>query len=226
MNSRLAAGLLLAGLFSACSSGPEMETRTFELRHVNPEEARALIEPYVYGRPDYPGMVSTSRAALTVRETADNLDQIERMLAQFDQPPQAVRLFFQLIEADGARTTDPAIADVETELRKLFRFEGYRLMSEATVTVMGISSIEQRLFDQRPVQGRWASFDLRGAMERPRGTGDSTQATLHIELSPESQSPLFSAQVLVSMGKTIVLGTTRLPGGVGIILTVRAELAD
>lgn len=227
MNAKFAAGVLLAGLFVACSSGPDMETRTFELKYIDPEEAHTLIEPYVYGRPDHPGMVNASRAGLTVRETPDNLAQIERMLARFDRPPQPVRLFFQLIEADGAQTTDPAIADVEAELRKLFRFEGYRLMSEATVTVLGGTGIGQRLFDQRTgARNIWQSFDLAGGLGSPHGSGDSTQVTLDIQLSPESQSPLFSAQVMLSMGKTIVLGTTQLPGGVGIILTVRAELAE
>lgn len=226
MKPTRALGLLIA-LFSACTAGPELETRTFELKYVDASDARDLIRPYVYDRPSQPGTVSEgSGPAISVRETRDNLDQIERMLAQFDRPPRAIRLFFQLIEADGAQPADPAIADVEAELRKVFRFEGYRLMSEATMTALGGAGLEQRLFDQEPKRGGWVSFDLRGVLGRPQGPGDSTQVSLEIRLHPSGQPALFSAQVMVPLGKTMVLGTTRLPSGMGIILTVRAEIAE
>ena len=79
-------------------------------------------------------------SVITVRETADNLDRIARALAQFDRPQPGVRLRFKLIEADGVATRDPRIADVEAALRGLFRFRGYRLITDAVVN--GIAGTE------------------------------------------------------------------------------------
>ena len=45
-----------------------------------------------------------------------------------------VRVTFQFIEADGFVENDPAIAPIVDQLRRLFRFEGYRLLTEATTT--------------------------------------------------------------------------------------------
>jgi len=44
-----------------------------------------------------------------------------------------VRLTIQLIQANGFEDPDPAIGDVVEQLAELFRFEGYRLMAEATL---------------------------------------------------------------------------------------------
>jgi len=124
--------VLVAG---ACR-GPQLETQTFELEYLDAHTAASLIEPYVYfDRERNPGTVSTAgdmaSHLITVRETRDNLEKIERVLSEYDQPAPMVQLHFQLIEANGTATQDPAIDDVESALRRLFKFEGYRLVADA-----------------------------------------------------------------------------------------------
>jgi hypothetical protein len=119
-------------LLTSCGrAGPRLDTRTFALKYLDASAAHNLVLPYVYlDRAGTPGALSVTNGALTVRETPDNLERIARMLSQFDRPRPLVRLTFRLIQADGALTSDPAIADVEATLRKLFRFRGYRLVEE------------------------------------------------------------------------------------------------
>ena len=120
----------LAAVTVACGSGQRLETRTFEIRHLPAGIAGGMIGPYVdRQRPSAPGDMNVIGNVITVRETADNLDRIGRVLAQFDRPQPGVRLTFKLIEADGVAVRDTSIADVEAALRSLFRFRGYRLIT-------------------------------------------------------------------------------------------------
>ena len=136
--------VLATGYVSSCDRPGGLEVRTFRIEHLRPGEAASLIEPYVYGdREGAPGAVSTIEGAITVRETADNLERISRVLAEFDQPQPDTRLHFQLIEADGFTDSDASSAAIETELRKIFQFRGYRLAGETFVTATDGSEIQQ-----------------------------------------------------------------------------------
>ena len=120
------------------ATAPNLETRTFALAHLSESAAVALITPYVYGdRPGAPGTFNYAASALSVRETPDNLDKIARMLEEFDvaTKPPSYRLHFQVVAANGDESTDPRLAPVEAELRKVFRFDGYSLVGEGFVTV-------------------------------------------------------------------------------------------
>lgn len=48
---------------------------------------------------------------------------------------QNVQLVFHLVEADGFTDDDPEISDVVSELRRLFNFQGYRLLSTSVLNV-------------------------------------------------------------------------------------------
>ena len=51
------------------------------------------------------------------------------------QDIQNVLLTFHLVEADGFTDDDPEISDVVAELRKVFNFQGYRLLSTSVFNV-------------------------------------------------------------------------------------------
>jgi len=130
LRSRIGMAMVVGAILvlgaAGCSKDdtPELETRTFEVLHLEDWVAEALVEPYVYAnRQGAPGMASMVDGKLTVRETPDNLQRIEEVLFEFDRPTPAVRLTFQIIEANGSTGTDPQIAEVEEALRQLFRFD-------------------------------------------------------------------------------------------------------
>ncbi len=214
--------VLVAG---ACS-GPQLDTQTFELKYLDAQTAASLIEPYVYfDRETNPGTVSTAgnmaSYLITVRETPDNLAKITRVLEEYDQPAPMVQLHFQLIEADGSDTTDPAIENVESALRQLFRFRGYKLVAEAVLSGVSGSSMRQLIGSREP-----GYFRIQTNIRDVRGSGDSGTVRFDVGLiGPPIWEPVFETTANVRMGQTMVLGSTRpQPGMETLILAVRPEV--
>lgn len=217
LRTRVASGLILAlASGAACDGTAELETRTFELAHLGGEQAAAAVEPYVYtDRPEAPGRISVFRGGITVRETPDNLDRIARALERLDRERPAVRLRFQVIEADGSRERDPRIADVEAALRELFRFEGYELLAE---TQMG--AVEGGTSTQA-VQG----YMIRGEVREVRTAGARGAVEVHVILFAPELGELIRTSMTVPVDETVVLGSAQVdPDRPAIILTVRPEL--
>ncbi len=211
-------------LATAACSGPQLETQTFELQYLDANTAASLIEPYIYyDRESAPGMVSTAgdRAShlITVRETSDNLEKIARVLSKYDQPAPMVQLHFQVIEANGTTITDPAIEDVESALRQLFRFQGYRLLAEAVLAGVAGSSMRQNL------GGEGRGFGIVTDILDVRGSADSGTVRFNVGLWEEALGTVFETTANVRMGQTMVLGSTRpVPGMETLILAVRPEV--
>ena len=220
----LLAGLILPIGVAGCvaDSTPVLETRTFEILHVEDWVAEALVEPYVYAeREEAPGKATVVDGKLTVRETPDNLMRIEEVLLEYDRPKPVVRITFQIIEANGSTGTDPEIAEVEAVLRELFRFEGYHLVGE--VMVHGTEGNE--VFQEFDVPDLGPSAI--SAMIRDVRT-DSSGGSVQIEMRFNAGSrTVFGTTVRVRAGQTAVLGRT--PSSVGnqnIILAVKTELQE
>ena len=214
--------LAVGSLGCAGDEIPELQTRTFELLHLEDEKAEQLIYPYVYGdREGAPGILSAVDGKLTVRETPDNLRRIEETLAEFDRPKPAVRLSFQIIEANGAAGMDPRIADVEEALRQLFRFEGYTLVGEIMVHGTEGNQVFQEF--EVPDLGRSA---IEAVIRNVRT--DSIGGSVQLEVRfMAAQRTVFGTTVRVRAGQTAVLG--RSPSSVGgrnLILAVRPELIE
>jgi hypothetical protein len=206
--------------FWARTGAPELDVRTFNLEHRSGYEAAELVDPYIYGdREGAPGAMSVLPNALSIRETPDNLDKIARVLSEFDQPVPPVRLRFQLIEADSFQDPDPAIAEVVNELRSLFRFEGYRLLGEALVTLATGSEYEQS-FSQRFL-GTDELFTVEAAAQL---FGPGAVRLSPVKLWRDSYDGLLETSVTVADGQTVVIGGGKaLEGGRSFILTVKAE---
>lgn len=217
-----------AALGCGWTSGQDLETRTFRLEHMSVASAIRLIEPYV--RSEHAALTSPEGGnigAITVRETPDALDRIGAMLAEYDLPRPTVTLHFQVIEANGYETSDPAIADVEAALRELFRFRGYRLAAEAVVMGTADSRVRQQLGG-----GERLFFIETWLLSAPQQ--DSSGAVqLAVKLDEPArghQSVLLETTVGVPLGQTMVIGTAPQSGRRGeagaLILTVRPELAS
>lgn len=205
----------LLALTAACQQGPRLETRTFPLHHLGPSEALKLVSPYVYtDRKGDPGMQSATTSALTVRETADNLDKIARVLKEYDAARPDVRLHFQLIEADDFRGSDPRIAPVESQLRKIFQFHGYRLAGETYVEATDRSDIKQHF------QGTDIPYELEGFVRWM----SSTEIQLAVQLGAPGYGTLLQTTVNVRPGQTLVLGSSPKTKAAGtLLLVVKAD---
>lgn len=213
--------LLLAGVASLGCDGlgaPSLDVQTFSLDHRSGYEAAELIGPYVFSdREENPGDMSATDGAITVRESRDNLDRITRVLEEFDTPVPSARLRFQLIEADSFQEEDPAIAEVVGELRKLFRFEGYRLIGDALVAVSADGNFQQSFFGVG--EGAAENTLVRGTAHY-RGGGSVRLEGIQISTGIRG---ILETSVNASIGQTLVLGASSETGGRTLILTVRAE---
>lgn len=207
--------ILIATTLVACGPGRRFETRTFELRYLDAEMAHEIIYPYTFHEES---RVSRVGNVLTVRETVDNLDQIARVLAEYDRPKPHVRLSFQIIRANGADRPDPRIAEVETALRKLFRFSGYELVAEALIAGIAGSELSQA------VAGKGGPYHIRAEIGDVRAAGDSGSVEIAVGLFVPDASQL-QTTVYLRAGQTAVLGNVQAdPTGGTLILTVRPEL--
>lgn len=208
----------------------DMSERTFRLIHLDPKDAAALVAPYLH--PPFASVYEAgSIRAITVRETAATLLRVEALLKEYDRAPETVILRFQLIAAESTQSRDPAIAAVESQLRTLFRFPGYRLLSEATA-MAGIYSDFQLLIpageERLQLTGSVGSVNagqpdpsiqLRVSLERP--TPVVEKGTGHV-----MAGGLLGTRLTIPLGQTVVMGSTT-PGGSiqALILVVRPEIA-
>ena len=136
---------------------------------------------------------------------------------------QNVLLTFHLVQADGFTETDPAISDVVSELRKLFNFEGYRLLA---TSVFNVGLIRNRQGShvtgegsQRIVAGDSETpFTISADVSSPRSTGtvrarvaltDVITRQLNPRVGSTERAPLLEASVTIRDGQTVVLGSAR-----------------
>ncbi len=136
---------------------------------------------------------------------------------------QQVRFRFYLVQADGFTEQDPEIADVVHELRKLFNFRGYRLVSTPVVNIV---------LEDRGGSPRWDGSGIQrivvGDSEVPWELGVDVRAppsspTIRVDVSLTSIVPwsiretarrdpvevFLEASVTIRDGQTVVLGSTR-----------------
>jgi hypothetical protein len=208
--------ILAASLASGCDPARSVEARTFDLAYLDSEEAGRIIGPYV----NPPGMIETFPSGITVRERPEVLHRIAEVLAEYDVAKPGVRLYFQLIEADGFTGEDERIADVEQVLRDLFRFEGYRLVDEARLALV------ERARSSQEIAGPNATYDLVTFLSDVRTDGDGGDVTMMVSLSEGVMGDAIATTLTVPVGETVVLGSSRGAGGPTLILTVRPELIE
>ena len=144
--------------------------------------------------------------------------------AEATEDYRQVRFRFYLVQADGFTEQDPEIADVVNELRKLFNFRGYRLVSTPVVNIVLEDRFGRDRWDgsatQRIVVGDsevpWElSVDVRAPL--------SSSPTIRVDVSLTSIVPwsirenarrdpvevYLEASVTIRDGQTVVLGSTR-----------------
>jgi hypothetical protein len=210
---------LVCSLLGGCAASDGDETRTIPLAHMKPDQALLLVEPYIG---NLAGVRATENpAALTITASGAKLDQIEELLRRYDVPSPGVRLRFQIIEADGFTTNDTSIAEVETALRELFRFQGYRLIADALATGSSRSSTSHRLVGPG---GR--GFLLEVGIGQVIASEGRKAAELQVMLRADAiPGVILASSVTVPHGQTVVLGTARpFPNMGALILVVRPEI--
>lgn len=207
--------VLLLVLAAACSKSRGMETKTFTLSRLTQDEVLALLTPYIHEG----GYLSAKNKLVTVRDKPERLKLIEDILKQYDGAGEAVDvvLTMQVIEADGFKERDPEIADVESTLREMFKYNGYRLIGSVR-----IQTREDEMFEQRG-----EDFAIQGRVARVRGKAGDQSVAVDVRLAMragKNETPLeLQSTVTAPIGKPTVLGQSTSKGA--IILVIRPAIA-
>jgi hypothetical protein len=205
--------------------------RTVPLKQLTSAEAVKLLSPYVRSTTGGVYEVSPSIRAVTIREVPRVYAEMMTVLGQYDRERATITLNFQLIAAENSDTRDPNVAGLDSLLRNVLRFRGYRLLSTAVANASEGGTVGQTLSaDGEPlslsvdvsdvrVDGGAASVqlavDLRSRL-KPLGAGRGVGST-----------HTMSTRVTVPVGQTVVLGSTFAEDGQkALILTVRPQMAS
>jgi hypothetical protein len=208
-------------------SRPALTVRTFTLRNLTGEAAFALVRPYLRSPGADIDQGPSGMALITVRETESTLATIERVLGQFDRVPPTVTFRFQLIVATDAQNRDPALAKVDPLLRDLFRFGGYRLLSQTAINASAGENASQTVGDLPE------RFQLHLNIADAQVEGTTGTVRIRIELRRQNGNnieTLLSTGLTIPLGQTVVLGSAvtelspRQPDAKALILTVQPEL--
>ena len=135
-----------------------------------------------------------------------------------------VLLTFHLIQADGFTDEDPEISDVVSELRKLFNFRGYRLLSTSVFNVgLARSNMDRNVLVgdglQRIVPADSGTpLTIKAELSSRRSTGtvrakvtltDVTRRQVVFSGASTERLPLLEASVTIRDGQRVVLGSAR-----------------
>ncbi|MEX2281232.1 MAG: hypothetical protein WEE89_01965, partial [Gemmatimonadota bacterium] len=135
-------------------------------------------------------------------------NEVAALLAAEDKPKPPVVLKFQIIEANGFTQTDTSVAQVESVLRGLFRFNGYRLVAEAYIRTKEESTASQMIVGDN---GQQYGINVRVDKVMRREGKASAEVTTELWVDAPGLIAL-SNTVNMPDGQTIVLGTARTTG--------------
>jgi len=143
--------------------------------------------------------------------------------------PTNVRLTFHIIEADGFQGDDAEIRPIVTELRRVFRFRGYRLVT--TSVLAGTSWPGSVVSQQVATDSQDRVFMIEATIDGD-GMG-SVRLSVRLDghfvgtdpARREAAPRLIEASVNLQDGKTVVLGSSRQVGqSAAIILAVTPQI--
>lgn len=208
--------------------------KTVTLHHLSSGEAMKLLSPYSVSPGGGVFEVPNVRA-VTIREVPRIYTDMMNVLEKYDREPASVVLNFQLVAAEPTNTRDPAVAGIDSLLRNVLKFSGYRLLGtavattgenhEVTQTISGDSetlSLSVGLRDVR-VEGNDASVMLYVSLVRPAVPAQSNGTA---SVAGRAAVNLLTTGVTVPIGQTVLLGTSASENGQrALILTVRPQLA-
>ena len=138
-----------------------------------------------------------------IKGSESDITKARELLTRYDVPDPQVALKFQVIEADGFTQSDSSIAEVESVLRNLFRFKGYRLAAEAYLATKANRGAQQTIAGADGVQ-----YSIDVAVGDVLRRGGKASVELETKLFAGGNQAL-GTSVNVPDSQTVVLGTAR-----------------
>jgi hypothetical protein len=232
---RLSVSLFLVACIAAASPAQqqsgivgshELIVKTVPLHHLTSAEAMKLLAPYSMSPGGGVYEISPQIRAVTIRETPKVYAEMMAVLSQYDRDPASVTLNFQLIAAENTNTRDPGVAGLDSLLRGVLKYSGYRLLTTSVATASENGYVSQTL----SADGENFTLQVQVSDLRVEGNDASVHLTVGLVRNGVPSKGLAPASVLstgvtVPVGQTVVLGTSATDTGQrALILTVRPQL--
>ncbi len=179
-------------------------TESFALRHQSVAEAAGLVYPLLSER----GTVEVRPRAdsLVIRDVRATVDRILELLADFDQPAQALALEIRVVSAQPRSGSEEAPSGLPEELvkrlRELLRYESYRLVAEAELATAEGREVRRALGGGYLVDFRVGRLD---ADRRIRLNG----FRILRGAAAEDAKPLIHTNLNLRLDRPMVLGLAR-----------------
>ncbi|MES2178459.1 MAG: hypothetical protein V4550_11425 [Gemmatimonadota bacterium] len=208
---------------------------TVPLKHLSSQAAVMLLTPYAVtlpfqGRPAGGVFQTPDGQSVTIRETVANYGRMLSILQKYDRGAETVGFTFQLIAADKSNSRSPEIASLDSLLRSVLKYTGYKLIGTSVLTSGAMHHASET------VSADGQKFTLNIEVEDVRTNGADASVKLKVSLDrnwvPGTPGAggrivesLLSTGLTVPIGQTVVLGTAALDKDRAIILTVRPQLS-
>ena len=183
-----------------------LPVRTFTLRRLDQSQAGRLVSPYIQ-TPNAGVFPGASSHEITVRAPQQMLRLVDSLLRAHDRPAATVSLRFQLYAAMDSGG-DPLPQDIGPALRSAFRFSGYRLVSQGSISTSEDGNFSTTLGAAAMHGG--AVYRVNGRVEAIAGTANaSLPLTIRLSEAAPGGGPgpeVFSTGLTVPLGQTVVLG--------------------
>ena len=231
----LAFAVLGSARLSAQADSDPPNVRTFPLKYLSNSDAAKLVSPYAQFTSSGSGVFEAGSAvhAITVRAPQRVLLRVDSLLKANDRPRPTIVLRLQLIVTSDSAVSDPDIAAIGAELHNLFRFKGYRLLSQNTAQANeGASFLTTMRGDNGDV------ISVTGQLENVRREAPQTvqlsvrltqvsrqvNAPGGVKETAQANQPLLNTVLTIPVGQTVVVGGA-ISGGLAqaLILTIRPE---
>jgi hypothetical protein len=229
----LALSVLAAPAAHGQGTNTPLTVKTFTLHHLQPKAAATLVSPYVQSPRGGVYEAGGTIQAITVRETPPVLARIDSVLRDHDRAPATLVFRFQLIAAEDSAVHDPAIAETASALSNLFRFAGYRLLTQGTTLAGANQSFSLTMAadsDRYELSGyvedvdagdRAGSVQLHVRLVRLTGGATISQGKLI-----RDEEELLQTGLTVPLGQSVVLGSAASRGHArALILSLKPEIA-
>jgi hypothetical protein len=201
---------LVAILISATAlrAADDATVRVYVLKHKRVEEAALLIRPNLS---ESASITLTQKLnAMTVTDRPERLDQISRVLADFDVPPRGFTFAVKLVRAradvpEGSIARE--IGGLGAKLKSMFRFNDYALIDSVVLRVTDGGRVDSQLGEDFML-----SFTVRTAglgndlLLSPFGLSRIYKST---DGGPPFQRPLYRSSMPLTLSRTLVIGASK-----------------
>jgi type II/III secretion system protein len=225
----------LLALFIACLplAGQErdevpLRKEIIKVNYIDVREAFQILQPYMSRRGTI--RMLQARNTLILEDQADFVDKVLGILEEIDSPPLNLQFTVDIIEASTEKGESDRRLEADAvirELRKLVKFETFKLLDTALIKVQDNSRTTQRL------GGDGVSLQLSLS---PRHLREQDRDAFQVELmlrhyygynkegSPAANT-LINTTLSLKAGERQVVGVSKLNGGKqSLILILRGEV--